>query len=89
MSPAAVASAAALLSAASAVSGTPATSATSEVLGTPAAQASVPGAPGQVLPSAAPAPAVARSDCWAPPTPLHLARLEGEWPEEHILRGLD
>lgn len=31
----------------------------------------------------------ARTDCWALPVPLHLARLNGEAAEEHILRGLD
>lgn len=31
----------------------------------------------------------AGSDCWALPVPLHLARLDGEAAEEHILRGLD
>ncbi|MEV5665270.1 MULTISPECIES: hypothetical protein [Streptomyces] len=34
-------------------------------------------------------PAAARTDCWALPVPLHLARLNGEAAEEHILRGLD
>ncbi|MEU6540422.1 hypothetical protein [Streptomyces sp. NPDC047000] len=93
MSPAAVVSSAAFavygVSVTAAPSGAAVPSAPSEVLGTSAVQASVPRAPGQVLSSAAPAPAAVRSDCWAPPTPLHLARLEGEWPEEHILRGLD
>ncbi|KAA0929695.1 hypothetical protein [Streptomyces apricus] len=32
---------------------------------------------------------VARADCWAPPSPLHLARLEVGYAEDHILRGLD
>ncbi|MBQ0848098.1 hypothetical protein ACFU96_37505 [Streptomyces sp. NPDC057620] len=31
----------------------------------------------------------ARADCWARPTPLHLARPDGEYAEDHILRGLD
>ncbi|MFH8442301.1 hypothetical protein ACH4D3_13895 [Streptomyces sp. NPDC018026] len=31
----------------------------------------------------------AGTDCWALPVPLHLARLDGEAAEEHILRGLD
>ncbi|WP_328565172.1 hypothetical protein [Streptomyces coelicoflavus] len=34
-------------------------------------------------------PAAAGTECWALPAPLHLARLDGEAAEEHILRGLD
>ncbi|WP_159074283.1 hypothetical protein [Streptomyces dioscori] len=56
-------------------------------------------APGTATPAAAPpventaraVPPVppARADCWARPTPLHLARPDSEYAEDHILRGLD
>ncbi|MFI7504706.1 hypothetical protein ACIBVL_40795 [Streptomyces sp. NPDC049687] len=55
----------------------------------PAAPVPVPKAPGEEVSPAAPSPAVPPTHCWALPTPLHLARLEGEFTEEHILRGLD
>ena len=31
----------------------------------------------------------AGTHCWALPMPLHMARLDGEAAEEHILRSLD
>lgn len=53
------------------------------------AAASATTTPGDTQPDTALLPAAARTDCWALPVPLHLARLYGEAAEEHILRGLD
>ncbi|MFF9496293.1 hypothetical protein [Streptomyces flaveolus] len=52
------------------------------------AAASATKTPDHTQPDTALLPA-ARTDCWALPVPLHLARLNGEAAEEHILRGLD
>ncbi|MFJ2264406.1 hypothetical protein ACIOKD_40055 [Streptomyces sp. NPDC087844] len=67
----------------------------------PGTAPSVAARPGERTAPAVPPVPPAFADCWARPTPLHLARQDGEYgedvedvedgeyAEDHILRGLD